>query len=464
MGINYARQLYLDQIWEDNFNLLLKYKDLYGTLNVPMRRDKLEYPEWERKLGSWVFTQRQRHRKGKMLDWRYSKLVSIDFDFEPFETQFEEYFVEFLKFKEKYGHTLVPQEGSEFPILGRWVFHIRNRSTRPDRIERLNKEGFVWNAIDEVWQNRFRELAEFKRQHGHLKLSVRTGNAQLTAWVGRLRKLRRGTMSPQLSEEQIKLLDSIGFDWEPLDADWNRHFEKLLEFINKYNHPYVKAKDCEIEGLGNWVSWLRYNKNNLSNEKIDQLDSVGFEWDSYTALKKRNRLNHPKPANLGRNSKKNIDRLARMEAVWQKKFDLVLKYRDKYGTLNVPDSSYKGKDKPGNRTLNSWIQNQRVFYRDGMLSKSRYKKLVAVGFDFDRVQSYFEKQFADLIKFKEKYGHTLATRSYPEFKELGSWAVRLRTQNVSDEHRKRLEEIGFYSDIENLLKKRKSSKRKKPID
>jgi hypothetical protein len=99
-----------------------------------------------------------------------------------------------------------------------------------------------------------------------------------------------------------------------------------------------------------------------------------------------------------------------------------------------------------------------------MLSKSRYEKLVAVGFDFDRVQSYFEKQFADLIKFKEKYGHTFATKSYPEFKELGRWAEHLRTQKVRDDQRIRLEEIGFYSDIEKLLKKRKSSKRKKPSE
>jgi hypothetical protein len=464
MGINYARQLYLDQIWEERFNELLKYRDLYGTVIVPHRNGKLQYPEWERKLASWSNTQRQKYKKGKLFDWRYSKLVSIDFDFAPFETRFEEHFADFLKFKEKYGHALIPNACNEYPSLGSWAVHCRSKGVRPDRKERLDKEGFVWDAIDEKWQNFFIELAEYKKIKGHTKFSRKEGYGRLQYWAARLRSLKRSTTGPQLSEEQIKLLDSIGFDWEPLDADWNRHFEKLLEFINKYNHPYVKAKDCEIEGLGSWVSWLRCNKNNLSKEKIAQLDSVGFEWDTYEALKKRNRLNNPKPVNLGRNSKENLDRLARMEVVWQKKFDEVIKYRDKYGTLNVPNDSYKGKDKPGNGNLHNWIHKQRVYFRDGMLSKSRYEKLVAVGFDFDRVQSYFEKHFANLIKFKEKYGHTLATRSYPDFRELGCWAERMRTLKVRDDQRIRLEEIGFYSDIEKLLKKRKTSKRKKPSD
>jgi hypothetical protein len=332
MGINYARQLYLDQIWEGRFNELLKYRDLYGTVIVPNRHGKLQYPEWERKLASWSNTQRQRYKKGELFDWRYSKLVSIDFDFEPFETRFEEHFADFLKFKEKHGHALIRNDCTEYPSLGSWAVHCRSKGVRPDRKERLDKEGFVWDAIDEKWQNFFIELAEYKKIKGHTKFSRKEGYGRLQYWAARLRSLRRGTTGPQLSEEQIKLLDSIGFDWEPIDSEWNKHFDDLLEFINKYNHPYVKAKDCEIEGLGNWVSWLRYNKNNLPKEKIEQLDSVGFEWDTYEALKKRNRLNHPKPDNLGRNSKENLDRLARMEAVWQKKFEEVLQYRDKYGT------------------------------------------------------------------------------------------------------------------------------------
>ena len=97
--MTYETELRLDLLWESNFELLIKYKQLYGTINVPNRTSNLDYPEWERKLGRWVATQRKRYNKNELKTWRYEKLVSVGFDFDPFETLFEKHFWNYLSIK-----------------------------------------------------------------------------------------------------------------------------------------------------------------------------------------------------------------------------------------------------------------------------------------------------------------------------------------------------------------------------
>jgi len=291
MPASYQSLFRYDEIWESKFQLLLDYQKLYGTVDVPNRILNLETPEWERRLGSWVNTQRQSYKKGKLLQWRYDRLISADFDFDPFDTRFERHFTDFLTYKIKYGHALVPQDCNEYPSLGSWVSHMRCKPQSEERRERLNKAGFIWSMIDEYWQIMFRELIAFKQIHGHFKVSEkRSGSEKLGTWVVRMRKAKRYGIGQNLSEEQIKLLDSIGFDWDPAEADWNRNYKKLLKFIDENDHCLVPLKRCKIEGLGWWVYWLRKNKHKLSENQISQLDSVGFEWNSDIAYRKRNNI------------------------------------------------------------------------------------------------------------------------------------------------------------------------------
>jgi len=276
---NYLLQLKYDLLWEERFNELLKYRDLYGTVDVPNRYKFPEYPLWERRLGCWVNTQRMYHRKGILADWRYNKLVSVDFDFEPLDTKFEAHFSDFLKFKEKYGHVLVPRNCLEYEGLATWVSRVRCRPLKEEFKKRLNKEGFVWNSISENWQNMFRELVEFKRIHGHCTISKRRKEyIKLASWVYRMRDLKRTGNFVLLQDYKIKLLDSIGFNWEAPKKIWDKNFNNLMEFYTKYGHCNVTLNDKEFWGLGTWVYAMRKNKSKLSKEKIERLDSIGFDW------------------------------------------------------------------------------------------------------------------------------------------------------------------------------------------
>ena len=162
----YDQQLQNDHMWEDNFNLLLKYRDMYGTLNVPNSFRNRDIPFWEAKLGRWVNTQRQNCRKAKLEGWRYDKLVSVGFDFKPRETQFEEHFKELLEFKAKFGHTLVPRNYVDNLPLSKWVSHTRFRNITDKRKARLDEIGFCWDVLDERFEKTFNELAEYKMKFG----------------------------------------------------------------------------------------------------------------------------------------------------------------------------------------------------------------------------------------------------------------------------------------------------------
>ena len=108
-----------------------------------------------------------------------------------------------LSYKEKYGHTSVPQ--SEKP-LGTWVnsqriehakylrrLELDDKSTaevpktsmNPRRKKLLDDAGFIWDAVGHTWQTRYEELCQFRHQHGHCVVPRSSG--RLGAWVEKMR-------------------------------------------------------------------------------------------------------------------------------------------------------------------------------------------------------------------------------------------------------------------------------------
>jgi hypothetical protein len=105
-----------------------------------------------------------------------------------------------------------------------------------------------------------------------------------------MRKAKRLSRGQNVTEEQYRLLDEAGFIWEPEDAKFEDNFNKLLRYKEENGHLYVEVKRCKIEGLGWWVSWIRKNKHKLTAEQIARIDSIGFEWNSDIAYRKRNNI------------------------------------------------------------------------------------------------------------------------------------------------------------------------------
>eukprot|EP00542_Grammatophora_oceanica_P020276 CAMPEP_0194034854 /NCGR_PEP_ID=MMETSP0009_2-20130614/7302_1 /TAXON_ID=210454 /ORGANISM="Grammatophora oceanica, Strain CCMP 410" /LENGTH=546 /DNA_ID=CAMNT_0038675957 /DNA_START=139 /DNA_END=1780 /DNA_ORIENTATION=+ len=150
------------------------------------------------------------------------------------EEKWERMFKKLLDYKARFGNTLVPNRYDVDPSLGAWVSTQRRQykvlmsgsceSTpiTPERAARLETIGFVWKTGDPrhvPWDDRFKELLEFKKKYGHVLVPIGyKDNTKLGNWVSTQRQERRllrlGRKSTRLTQERIEMLDKIGFIWE----------------------------------------------------------------------------------------------------------------------------------------------------------------------------------------------------------------------------------------------------------
>ena len=108
----------------------------------------------------------------------------------------------------------MPAHSSADSQLGHWVNNQRTNYSKgklsKDRVRRLEAIGFSWDPKDSFWEEMFLALVEFKKARNHY--NVPQGwreNPQLALWVQNQRA-RKGI----LSEDRIRRLDEIGFQWK----------------------------------------------------------------------------------------------------------------------------------------------------------------------------------------------------------------------------------------------------------
>jgi hypothetical protein len=154
---------------------------------------------------------------------------------------------------------------------------------------------------DQKWDEKFAELVEFQKIHGHCNPSRDDVNYKsLVIWVQDQRtmhkNLRHGKPS-SLTPERIQRLLSIGFQWnvaKTLPLSWEKRYQQLVEYKEKHGHCNVpqKATPGAPVGLGNWVLEQRRSyktttdqdsthpskTKKLSSEQIEKLEKIGFQW------------------------------------------------------------------------------------------------------------------------------------------------------------------------------------------
>ncbi|HDY67604.1 MAG TPA: hypothetical protein ENH85_07425, partial [Candidatus Scalindua sp.] len=267
----------------------------------------------------------------------------------------------------------------------------------------VEKLGFTWDM-------RYGELIKYKEQFGDCNVPKNwLENKQLARWVSSQRVCYRHN---KLSNDKIKYLEDIGFEWEPHESQWKEMFVELKEYKRKYGDCNVPKNWTVNKQLAKWVSRQRayYRNKKLSNDCIKHLEDIGFVWDPLVSQ-------------------------------WKEMFALLKEYKDKHGNYNVPQKW------TGNRQLGSWVSSQRAYYRDKKLSNDKIKHLEEIGFEWDIYESQWEQMFAMLKKYKDKHGDCNVPRDWTENIQLANWANaqrgRYRITKLSDERIKCLEEIGF---------------------
>uniref|UniRef100_A0A6U3UDC3 Helicase-associated domain-containing protein n=1 Tax=Ditylum brightwellii TaxID=49249 RepID=A0A6U3UDC3_9STRA len=378
-----------------------------------------------------------------------------------------------------------------------------------ERRAKLDAIGFVWSLkkkrVDEHWDTMLQQLLDYKKEHGDCLVPSRyEKNLKLGKWVETQRyeytKLQRAEQQKQkeeggggesstsattksrplsirLTEERLKRLESIGFEWKVkhkmkrhYDKQWNEMFEKLLDYKRKNGHCLVPKRCMDDIKLGTWVHTQRIqyrktmmdtkekkeegettaaamsdDKNNtigeedvylrLNDERRTRLESIGFVWsvrENAKLVGKNNEMSpHTAPAvtlpppslpapmvTLTRNT---------YDDQWDAMFDRLKSFKERYGNCLVP------KRCPEDQKLGTWVDTQRVQY------KKLVRKLAGIA-DAKTPKKIDES----IVKVEDVENHSILEQD--RSKALSASGKPL-VGRLTDERIERLSDLGFVWEV-----------------
>ena len=395
--------------WDEWYGRFKSYKQREGDCLVPDTHREQGY-----RLGSWVSEQRM--AQDTMLPERRQRLDALGFVWDPFAAQWEEGFCFLEIFLQREGDCRVPATYRDPALgyrLGSWVSHQRDDKDRmsPDRRQRLDALGFVWDAQTAKWEEGFRFLEIFCQREGHCRVpqSHREQDYRLGQWV-RSQRAAQDKLSPDRRQQ----LDSLGFVWDPFAAQWEEGFRFLEIFHQREGHCRVLDTHRE-QGyrLGQWVGVQRTAQDTMLPERRQWLDSLGFVWDPFAAQ-------------------------------WEEGFRFLEIFRQREGHCRVPDTHHE----QGYR-LGSWVSEQRMA-QDTMLPERR-QRLKVLGFVWDVLTAQWEEGFRFLERYRRDKEDCRVPATYRDPASgyrLGSWVSHQRDDKdrILPDRRQRLDALGFVWD------------------
>ncbi len=267
--------------WNEMARALVAFEKEHGHSNVPSNHEP------NPTLGRWCSKQRADKKKGTLSNEQVAVLETIKFDFnfdiDQHGANWRKMYETLIAFNKEYGHSTVPQKFALNPQLGTWCSEQRKRKKKGqlsnEQVALLEAINFDFDRYVTQWNEMFHDLIAFKEEHNHC--NVPRGfepNPQLSTWIGDIRKRKK---KGQLSNEQVALLEAIDFDFDPFTTLWNEKYDELIAFEKEHNHCNVPQKYEQNPTLGAWCSTQRTRRKNgkLSDERIAQLEAVGFEWN-----------------------------------------------------------------------------------------------------------------------------------------------------------------------------------------
>jgi hypothetical protein len=148
----------------------------------------------------------------------------------------------------------------------------------------------------------------------------------------------------------------------------------------------------------------------LSTERKERLDSLGFNW--------------------------NPDE-SRRETM----FAELKRYKDRFGDCNVPHGWEE------NPELAVWVLNQRALKKRGKLSRESVERLVSLGFVWNLRDAKWEAMFAELKRYKERFGDCNVPIKWKENPQPATWVSKQRDRQrdgtLSANRKARLDALGF---------------------
>ena len=354
---NYINSIDLD--WHLAYEKLVDYYHEYGNIDVPIYYKTAD----GFLLGHWLSNIRSSVKNPSLKNIRMSSnkkelLDQLGMDWAPLDTQWNKMYSLAEEYYEKNGDLLIPHTYvvDDNIKLGKWIgtqrFNYKENILTSEKIALLERIGMIWSVHDYEWMKMYNLAVDYYQQNGNLLIPLKyttSDNSKLGVWIGSQRTRFKGNT---ITDNEIALLNKIGMVWSVSESQWDEMYDLAVEYYEENGNLLVpqRYKTNDDKTLGQWVSRQRnsYKSNQLSQEKINQLEQIGMVWSTEGLL-------------------------------WQEFYDLAIEYSKENGNLLVPQR-YKTKD---NKPLGTWIYRQRARYKSNTISDKEIALLEKIGMVWD---------------------------------------------------------------------------------
>ncbi len=276
----------------------------------------------------------------------------------------------------------------------------------------------ILERLGTSWDEMFGRLLDYSRRHGDslVPATYKTPDSyRLGGWVHH----QRVHMEVLSSARRQRLESVTGWTWDPHSDAWDNGYKRLQQYCQTEGNCLVPATFRDSEGyrLGQWLNVQRTNKDSLSPERRNQLESLpGWTWDV-------------------------------LNEAWEHGYRKLKQYAETEKTVRVP-VSYRSKD---GYKLGQWLQVQRTT-KDEMPMQRRHRLESLEGWTWDPYATDWEDGFARLQRYCDEKGTSRVPRTYKAqdgFK-LGGWVStqRVAKDTISPGRRRRLESlVGWAWDV-----------------
>lgn len=271
----------------------------------------------------------------------------------------------------------------------------RKRAWQPRKRVRSKGTGDNSKSV-ERWNAMVEKLQLYHFEHGTFTVS-RAHDPKLAQWVFRV----KGAYAEKLREVEAEIGSRIKMDSD-MESDLESDAESCGQGVDGYT----------TDGTDSTLSHQRpashcrasYGSSAfLTDERIQQLNKMGFNWERQSNEKK--------------------------EKLWNTFYDQLSQYHQQFGTCLVCENT--------DPDLALWVKKQRQQLKNPRkrmtpLRRERIEKLDKLDFEWKlRTRPLtFEHRFNELKQFREMYGHCCVTRHHKAIPGLGRWVAGLRRRYV----------------------------------
>lgn len=371
--------------WIPLYEDLLKWRSINPNTWPQYQRENKDAQE--SKLNIFCQVIRKRFRENDLENYWYDKITSLGFNFEGHIDNWNIYL-------DRYEKIVLEKNSISVQDIGEKAYGWITLQLKKDKLgtldESQSKKLKIFYKFFETWEQTFEKVKNWQTETK--KSPTRLSHKDFHSWLGSQRtRFKNGN----LSEEQIKNLESIGYDLEgkgnqDKEERWLEMFNKLLEFRKKNQNDWPKFGSDGFEGqLYNWCQANRQaqagthsggRRKPLEQWKVNKLDELDFHWAK---------------ADIN-----NID--------WETNFEKFRKHIDSNGNLAIP-SMVDGEKNP----LYMWFFNQRSTFQKNKMPENRSQKFKDIGMSFEKFENTsntdgytkWAKSTKKIAKFIKTNGH-----------------------------------------------------------